>query len=90
MLGFQFYRQRPIGIYIVDFYCPAAKLIIEVDGGQHYEEKGMRDDKIRDEYLLKRGLLVIRFPINEVFDDLDSIEEEIYHVLEKRKPLRSH
>lgn len=87
MLGFQFYRQRPIGIYIVDFYCPAAKLIIEVDGGQHYEEKGMRDDKIRDEFLLKRGLRVIRFPTNEVFDELDSIEDEIYHVLEKRKPL---
>jgi len=39
LLGFQFYRQRPHGNYIVDFYCPAAKLIIEIDGRQHYEEK---------------------------------------------------
>ena len=87
LLGFQFYRQRPIGIYVVDFYCPAAKLIIEVDGGQHYEEKGVRDDKIRDEYLSKLGFRVVRFPTNEVFDELDSVEDEIYHVLEKRKPL---
>ena len=39
--GYQFYRQKNIGNYIVDFYCPAGKLIIELDGGQHYSEEGM-------------------------------------------------
>ena len=38
--GYQFYRQKNIGSYIVDFYCPAAKLIIELDGSQHYTEEG--------------------------------------------------
>jgi len=47
----QFYRQKNIGNYIVDFYCPAAKLIIEVDGGQHYEVKVGVKDRERDEYL---------------------------------------
>ena len=40
--GFQFYRQKNIGNYIVDFYCPAAKLIVEIDGGQHYSERKKR------------------------------------------------
>ncbi|HOL35933.1 MAG TPA: DUF559 domain-containing protein, partial [bacterium] len=43
--GYQFYRQRPIGEYVVDFYCPRAKLIIEIDGGQHYEDDGRRKDE---------------------------------------------
>ncbi len=57
----QFYRQKPIGSYIVDFFCPKAKLVVEVDGGQHYEEKGEMEDKIRGAYLNKLGLKVLRF-----------------------------
>ena len=44
-------RQKVIGQYIVDFYCAKAKLVMEIDGSQHYEEKGIRSDKVRDEYL---------------------------------------
>jgi very-short-patch-repair endonuclease len=44
--GKQFYRQRIIGNYIVDFYCPKAGLIVEIDGGQHYTNKGIKEDKI--------------------------------------------
>jgi very-short-patch-repair endonuclease len=44
----QFYRQKNIGEYIVDFYCPKSKLILEIDGGQHYEEKAMKKDQQRD------------------------------------------
>jgi very-short-patch-repair endonuclease len=47
--GLQIYRQRIIGNYIVDFYCPMANLIIEIDGGQHYTDKGTYEDKIRME-----------------------------------------
>ena len=47
----QFYRQRIIGNYIVDFYCPKEKLIVEVDGGQHYDNEGNSRDRIRDDYL---------------------------------------
>lgn len=46
--GLQFYRQRPLGNYIVDFYCPAKKLVIEVDGGHHcYDDKQVANDKKR-------------------------------------------
>jgi len=50
VLGVQFYRQRPIGKYIVDFYCPKAKLVIEIDGSQHLAPEGARKDQARDEY----------------------------------------
>jgi very-short-patch-repair endonuclease len=49
--GFQFYRQKVIVNYIVDFCCPALKLVIEVDGSQHYSDKGIAAEKIRDNYL---------------------------------------
>ena len=53
--GFQFLRQRPIGNYIVDFSCPEAKLVIEVDGGQHFTETGIEKDNSRDKYLNSLG-----------------------------------
>jgi very-short-patch-repair endonuclease len=83
--GFQFYRQKSIGNYIVDFYCPAAKLIIELDGSQHYEEKGLRKDKVRDQYLMGLGLQVKRFPSTEVFSNIDGIISEIYDQLPDRE-----
>ena len=49
--GFQFHRQKNVGQYIVDFYCPASRIVIEVDGGQHYTDDGARKDKARDDYL---------------------------------------
>ncbi len=59
--GVKFLRQRPIGNYIVDFYTPEAKLVIEVDGGQHFEEEGLEYDDVRDAFLEGHGLKVIRF-----------------------------
>ena len=61
ILGVQFYRQRPIGNYIVDFYAPRAALVVEVDGSQHQEEDQVRADAKRDEYLGRQGLRVLRF-----------------------------
>jgi very-short-patch-repair endonuclease len=55
---YQFYRQKNIGDYIVDFYCPAAKLIVEVDGGQHYTNNNIMEDKVRDHYLSDLGFEV--------------------------------
>ena len=54
--GRQFYRQKNIGDYIVDFYCPSAKVIIELDGGQHFTKEGIKADQLRDEYLNSLGL----------------------------------
>jgi len=57
----QFNRQRIIGKYIVDFYCAKTKLVIELDGSQHYEEKTIKDDAVRTQYLESIGLKVLRF-----------------------------
>ena len=59
--GVQFYRQKPLGAYIVDFYAPVAKLVIEVDGSQHLEQDQRRSDVARDRYLSDIGLTVMRF-----------------------------
>ncbi len=77
----QFYRQKPIGKYIVDFYCPKAKLIIELDGGQHYYGKTKEKDKKRDKYLKNIGLKVLRFSDNEVLKNVNCILEIIWNNL---------
>jgi very-short-patch-repair endonuclease len=76
--GLQVYRQRIIGDYIVDFYCPKANLIVELDGGQHYSSEGIQRDAIRDEYLKSRGFTVLRFSDREVFENLEGVIEKIY------------
>ena len=80
--GLQFYRQRVLGNYIVDFYCPRANLVIELDGGQHYSEKGRKKDEIRDAYLTALGLKVVRFSDREVFENTDGIIDKIWECLE--------
>ena len=62
----RFSRQKVLGKYIVDFYCAQAKLVIELDGSQHYEEEGVARDNLRTEYLKQFGLQVLRIPNNEV------------------------
>jgi len=77
----QFYRQKNIGNYIVDFYCPAAKLIVEIDGGQHYSEDGLRKDKDRDNRLTSLGLRILRFSDREVFENIEGVLETICEYL---------
>ena len=79
--GLQFYRQRIIGDYIVDFYCPKANLIIELDGGQHYTEEGMAKDKKRDDFLQGSGFKVLRFSDSEALESLDSLLRKVYENL---------
>ena len=62
----RFSRQKVLGNFIVDFYCAEAKLVIELDGSQHYENSGMEKDAQRTAFLNKYGLTVIRIPNNEV------------------------
>jgi very-short-patch-repair endonuclease len=77
----RFYRQRIICNYIVDFYCPDAKLVIEIDGGQHYSEPGMAKDAERDCYLADLGLTVLRISAREVFENTEGVLESIYERL---------
>jgi len=79
--GCQFYRQKNIGQYIVDFYCPAAGLIIEIDGGQHYSDEGVQKDLKRDGYFASLGFTVLRFSNKEIFESTDAVLETIYGFL---------
>ena len=74
-LGVKFRRQHGIGHYIVDFYCPELKLIIEVDGESHFSEDAQAYDKIRDKFMLELGLTTIRFSNHEVMTNIDGVCE---------------
>ena len=76
--GFQFYRQKPIGHFIADFYCPKARLVIEMDGGQHYNQATQAKDKSRDRYMENLGLKALRFSDKEIFENLSGVLEEIW------------
>lgn len=76
--GYQFYRQKIIERFIVDFYCPKAKLVIELDGGQHYSEDGKMKDSIRDDSLAKKGITVLRFSDKEIFENIGGVLERIW------------
>ena len=73
----RFLRQKVIDNYIADFYCHDARLIIELDGSQHYEEQNATRDQIRTEQIEQRGLMVIRIPNNEVMRNFQGVCEFI-------------
>jgi len=81
LAGIQFYRQKPIGDFIVDFYAPKAKLVIEIDGSQHMEAHHAEEDKQRDEYLRSLGLMVLRFNSRQVLKETEAIMEFIYRAI---------
>ena len=72
------YKQRIIGSYIVDFYCASAKLVIELDGSQHYEAEASEYDKKRTEYLNTLGLQVVRYSNADVHAQFDRVCEDIH------------
>ncbi len=80
--GYQFYRQKPFGDYIVDFYCPEAKLVIEVDGSQHLSGEITENDRIRDKYMNSLGFRVLRFNNTDVLTNIDGVVERIIDNIE--------
>lgn len=75
------HRQKVIGRYIVDFYCASAKLVIEIDGTQHYEEEGKIRDAERDEFLHSHGLTVIRYSNSDINRNFSAVCEDILNHL---------
>ncbi len=73
----RFSRQKVLGKYIADFYSAKAKLVIELDGSQHYEAEGMEDDVLRTTFLEGYALKVIRIPNNEVNKNFHGVCEYI-------------
>ena len=81
-LGVKFRRQHGIGHYIVDFYCPELKLIIEVDGESHFSEDAQAYDKIRDAYMLGLGLITIRYNNHDVMHNIEAIYQSIQQYIQ--------
>ena len=78
----RFLRQKILGHYIADFYCAKAKIVIELDGSQHYESKGQESDKKRDEYLEALGITVLRYSNLDVNKNFRGVCEDILkHIL---------
>jgi very-short-patch-repair endonuclease len=73
LAGRKFRRQHGIGPYIVDFYCPAEKLVVELDGAAHFTASGEAQDMERDAYLVGIGLKVLRFENKLVLQNIDSV-----------------
>ncbi len=72
-----FKRQKVIGNYIVDFFCAEAKLVIELDGSQHYDEAGKAADAVRDKYLKDNGLMVLRYSNLEIAQNFAGVCTDI-------------
>jgi len=83
----RFQRQKPIAGFIADFYCHKAKLIIEIDGSQHYSDRGLKKDQFRTTVLEGFDLLVIRFTNTQIDHQFREVCEYIDHIVKTIRPL---
>lgn len=84
ILGLQFYRQKPLLNFIVDFYCPAANLVVECDGSQHHTIEGLQADQVIDQCLNQLGLTVLRFDNRQILLETDVVVGAIFDVVRGR------
>ena len=87
ILGLQFYRQKPLLNFIVDFYCAAANLVIECDGHQHFTEDGLAADQVRDQALAELDLTILRFDNRQILMETDAVVEVIMNTIKNLKSL---
>ena len=87
LAGVRFRRQAPIGPYVVDFYCPAGKLVIEVDGPAHAET--LAQDAVRDDWLKSHGYRVLRFSADLAYRKTDEIVDALLREIGRGQPLPS-
>ena len=80
----RFRRQVTVGNYIMDFYCAAAKLAIELDGSQHYSDEGKESDNIRTDFLKSLGIKVLRYSNLEILQNLDGVCIDIDREVKER------
>lgn len=83
-LGYKFKRQFGIGKYIVDFYCPRKRLVIEIDGATHSTNREIINDSIRQKYLESLGLEVIRFTNNDIRENMSGVLSKIGETCQER------
>ena len=82
--AYKFRRQHPLDPYVLDFYCPALKLAIELDGSGHDSRVREKRDQTREKFLSEEGIVVIRFWNHQVREELDSVLDAIWLALENR------
>jgi len=82
-LGYKFKRQYGVGKYIVDFYCSALKIAVEIDGGGHYEESSIVKDIKRTEYLNQFGIKVIRYTNLDIKNKLNSVLQHLKNICDE-------
>ena len=83
-IGFRFRRQYRLGVYILDFFCPSTRLVVELDGDSHVEQR--KYDETRTEYLASRRLQVIRFENSQVMTNVDEVVASIHRECVKNAP----
>ena len=88
IMDVQFYRQKPIGQYIVDFYAPTVNLVVEIDGGGHFEEATKQYDARRTTFLQTQGLTVLRFNNLEILRELDAVMLMIWREVKTRLEIK--
>ena len=79
----RFYRQKVIGTYVVDFYCSKAKLVVELDGSEHYSKQGREHDEERTYHLKGYGIRVIRSPNAEIHNNFRGVCDYIDHTVKE-------
>ena len=85
--GRKFRRQHSINNYILDFYCPSEKLVVELDGDHHFSDQGLENDQLRDAYLKSLGIKVLRFENDVVFWSIEYVLETIKNEFNYNHPL---
>ena len=89
----KFRREHPLGIYTADFYCAAAKLVVEVDGDSHQSDETKRYDTVRDRWMKEQGIRVLRFTCTQVDQEtqlvLTKIDEALKEISSPPSPLSS-
>lgn len=85
LAGVKFRRQVSFGKYILDFYAPEYSLGVEADGGQHYDDNGMKQDETRTSELSKAGVQILRFSNREILNNVAGVCEVILSVIEKKR-----
>ena len=85
LAGWKFRRQQGIGPYVVDFYCPEARLVVELDGSVHFNYDARQYDQERNRFLLKYGIVTIRFSNSEVWSNIDYVLRTIGQNLNQKK-----
>jgi very-short-patch-repair endonuclease len=84
--GYKFRRQHSVGAYVLDFYCPAARLAVELDGDSHFTDEAIEHDRKRTAYLNALHIKVLRFLNTDVYDNLNVVGERILEELNHPQP----